>query len=136
MFWHIALLQVANAVLNDPSDPEWQFYFLLCIRGYQKLFPAYRFAEPLSLGLLTMALRNGIMSSSEAKMLREEFHAVGKHHEQLKRLQSRWTVDLNLAITNSKAAQADTMADRFEELAMFNEITTDGLDDIAMKDTT
>lgn len=83
-----------------------------------------------------MALRNGIMSSSEAKMLREEFHAVGKHHEQLKRLQSRWTVDLNLAITNSKAAQADTMADRFEELAMFNEITTDGLDDIAMKDTT
>jgi hypothetical protein len=128
MFWHIALLQVANSALNDTSDPEWRFYFTICIRGYQKLLGAYRFAEPIARGLLSMALRNGALTSLEAYSLHEEVLEAGRHHEQLKRIQSKWKVDLNLAITDSKAAQADTLADQFEQLAIFNEFTNSEVD--------
>lgn len=67
VYWHIALIYVANDVLSKPADSEWRFYFLVCLKGYLNLSSVYGFAPICFKGLLALAMDKGMLSSEEAQ---------------------------------------------------------------------
>lgn len=109
---------------QPPLDPDWHFYLLLCLASCQDMLLCFDLAAPLLRGLLTMGLRDGAMSASEARAL------VGKL-ESRARMQPAEVVahgivgdvllDLGLALTAPEEAQIRNMSEMFDSLLAFEE---------------
>ncbi|KAK7421280.1 hypothetical protein QQZ08_009996 [Neonectria magnoliae] len=120
--WHTALLYVANAVLQSPDDGEWLFYFLLCLYGYQGLRRCYPVVEAIAGALLSMAMRNGHMSSRVARRIMTELK--GKSLRRVPReIRAPFMADLDLAMSDPSAATAEKLAGMFEENALMVDFT-------------
>lgn len=123
LLWQSALIYVANAVLHDTQNPEWRFYFLACIYGYEGLRRSYRIAEVISRGLLAMTLRDGDISGTEARVLLKHIREAEKIHAK-ENVRATFMVDLDLAMTDPEAARVENLAGRFEDIALFRDFTT------------
>ncbi|KAI1769088.1 hypothetical protein GGR53DRAFT_517512 [Hypoxylon sp. FL1150] len=125
--WHIALLYLANAMLCETMrsgnirDPECWFYFMLCMTCYQNMWYV---VEVTMLGLLSMSLRNGFLSTPEANTILNYMKTIGRRYDAQFTVRASFMVDLELAMTNPKEAQVQTLAEAFHELAIFREFTT------------
>ncbi|EXJ68129.1 uncharacterized protein A1O5_08744 [Cladophialophora psammophila CBS 110553] len=125
IWWHIALMYVANAVVKERGDPEWRPYFLLCLYHYNILGHCFGMVQWIVPGLLTIAVQSGAMRSSEALYIKEEF----RNNQRTNRPQGSgagFVLDMDRAVTDWNAAQADQLATEFEDLSLFNEFT-DGI---------
>lgn len=67
ILWHAALIYLANALLYQPKEEDWVFYFLLCVYGYERLHTHWRVTKSISTALLSLALRKGDISSTAAR---------------------------------------------------------------------
>ena len=118
---NVAFIHLANTVLKDRSNPEWRFFFLLCIRGYQKLVPFLAVAEKIAKGFLGMAVEEGAMSGAESysigRMMRSETL------QYVRGLQDGFVIDLDLALVDQGAARVDTLRQKFEETSIYEELT-------------
>lgn len=129
-------LHLCNLLLSDhaglaPSkaiedhDINWQFYFLLClanVRDFYVCFPVY---DLISTGVLAMAMRKGVLSGREARMLLVAMRARGQHHpDRSSKTAGSFFLDFDLAITAPAEALAVAVAKDFDELAMFDDLTT------------
>lgn len=76
------------------------------------------------LGLLSMSLRNGFLSSPEANTVLNYMRTIGRRYDAQFTVRASFMVDLELAMTNPKEAQVQTLAEAFHELAIFREFTT------------
>lgn len=121
MLWHTALTYVANAVLLEPEDSEWRFYFLLCVYGYESLRRSYRFAETIGRGLLSMTLRNGDITGCEARRILTQVTGRALNGAPSD-IRATFMADLDLAMTDPHEATAEKLADKFEDLALFQEL--------------
>ncbi|GKT51660.1 uncharacterized protein ColSpa_11841 [Colletotrichum spaethianum] len=119
-FWHSALLYLANAMLAEAKvtghGPEWRFYFRLCMTCYQTLYTSFRLAKGVTLSLLSMALEKGVMDIPQARAIRKDLGLRGKHHDISDLVPVSWVVDLDLAMTDPSAAQAENLVQRFREI--------------------
>lgn len=121
IFWHVALLCVANAVLQDTQDPQWRPYFMLCVNSYSDLFGAFRVAEGIIRDLLSIAVAQGSMGGAEARALAQSVQARGIHHTDIGRISTSFVVDLELAMTDRDAAQLKILSENFDDLTLFDE---------------
>ncbi|RYP67177.1 hypothetical protein DL771_007405 [Monosporascus sp. 5C6A] len=124
ILWHTGLIYLANAMLQDTSDPEWRLYFLLCIYGYESLSRPYRISEVIAQGLLSMTLRDTNMSASEARKIMEDLKESGldcvkKNMEE--EVRATFMVDLTLALSDPVGATAENMAKEFDTFAVFQD---------------
>ncbi|KZL67779.1 c6 transcription factor [Colletotrichum incanum] len=121
-FWHSALLYLANAMLAETKisghGPEWRFYFRLCMTCYQTLYTGFRLAKGITLSLLSMALEKGVMDIPQARAIRKDLELRGKHHEISDLVPVFWVVDLDLAMTDPSAAQAENLVQRFQDVQL------------------
>ncbi|KAG6990450.1 Nitrogen assimilation transcription factor nit-4 [Fusarium oxysporum f. sp. raphani] len=125
MLWHTGLIHVANANLGDTKDPAWRFYLFFCIQCYGRLRQAYRFAEAIGRSLLSMALQQGDLPASEARHIMEQYEEnqlINPSYD----IRATFMADLNLAMTNPSEASVESLADRFEDIAIFQEFTNAG----------
>ncbi|KAH7247419.1 uncharacterized protein BKA55DRAFT_739434 [Fusarium redolens] len=125
MLWHTGLIHVANANLGDTKDPAWRFYLFFCIQCYGRLRQAYRFAEAIGRSLLSMALQQGDLPASEARHIMEQYEEnrlINPPYD----IRATFMADLNLAMTNPSEASVESLADRFEDIAIFQEFTNAG----------
>ncbi|KAI0115228.1 hypothetical protein F4814DRAFT_312559 [Daldinia grandis] len=76
------------------------------------------------LGLLSMALRNGFLSTLEANTVLNDMKRIGQRYDSQFTVRASFMVDLELAMTNPREAQVQTLASAFHELAIFREFTT------------
>ena len=123
--WHTVLLYVANAVIRKKRlvvDPDWELWFLLCLAGYKALFRCFKASGRIYRALLFMAVRNGLMAAADAQEAMKKLDAVKTptDHTVIDNL-STMIVDLDLAITDPAAAQAGILAEKFNDLALFEE---------------
>lgn len=118
-----ALVQVADASLRDRNDRDWRLYFLLCVRCWLELYICYQIFEDIVPAYLSMALRNGMLTTREAEALKAELHANGTHHANSERPTTSFTADFKLALTHPDEAEAHTLAQRFSELSFFVDFT-------------
>ena len=114
---------MANAILRDTSDSEWRFYFMLCIHGYQDLYPSFPIVGGIVQGLLAIAVDNGGMSTSEARLLNQELHDKRPGHLATDRIKGNFAVDLDLAVTDREGAHYERLVDKFEEISLFDAFT-------------
>lgn len=122
--WHTALLYVANAMLGAHHvgrDPDARAWLRLCLSGYKKLFGSFRVVENIVLGLLSMALRDGIISLPEARdvltQLRSRATAARKRPANSS-AKATFMVDLNLSMVDPLAAKVDRVAKIFDQLSL------------------
>ena len=123
IFWHPALLYIANAVLKDKTDPEWRFYFLLCVRGYMNLYPCFSVVQGIVQGLLAIAVGTGSIDNAEAHVLIKKLRANGSAQQAFERSRGDFVLDLDLAVVDHNAALFNNLVDKFEEMSMFNTFT-------------
>ena len=125
MLGGVGLLYVANAALKDRSDPEWLCYFLLCIDGYRRLSDCYQVAQTTLQGLLAMAVNSKALTSADAQpILSECLKRSQRRPSEMKQGKNGFVVDLDLAATDRNAAQVDTMVEKLEDVALFDEFTS------------
>lgn len=79
------------------------------------------------LGLLSMSLRNGFLSTPEANTVLNYMRNIGQRYDTQLGVRASFIVDLELAMTNPKEAQVQILAEAFHELALFREFTTSDL---------
>lgn len=124
ILWHSGLIYLANAVLQDTSNPEWRIYFLLCIYGYESLSRPYRISEVIAQGLLSMTLRDTDMTATEARKINDDLKEQGLDHIKKSmedEIRATFMVDLTLALQNPVEAMAENMAKQFDSLAIFQD---------------
>lgn len=121
-----ALMQISDATLSPWSHDEAsrRSYFLLCIRAYLDLYVSYPIFWDLVKGFLARAMKNGIMSNTAAKRVMTELMCRGTHHKTPDRATSSIIIDYDLAMTDPEAARTKAIAEQFDELALFDELTT------------
>lgn len=85
---------------------------------------SFQVVEVTMLGLLSMSLRNGFLSSPEANTVLNYMRTIGRRYDAQFTVRASFMVDLELAMTNPREAQVQTLAEAFHELAIFREFTT------------
>jgi heterodisulfide reductase subunit C len=131
LYWQTALLYVFNAIVKDQSDPQWRFYFWLCIHCYSKLFLCYLAVEDFVQSLLAIAVKYGAISRKDARsVMQEGFYKDGKEKRERRRREElvgnrrgTYKLDLDLAVRDRDAADVSALIARFEDMAMFEEFT-------------
>ena len=63
------------------------------------------------------------MTAREARLLNQEFLAVGRHHCVADEVLTDSYVGFSRAIRNEDGAKMDELADKFEELMLFEDVT-------------
>ncbi|RBR26517.1 uncharacterized protein FIESC28_00703 [Fusarium coffeatum] len=125
MLWHTALIHVANAILGGTRDPSWRFYLFFCVQTYGELRRSFRFAETSGRSILSMTLQQGDISAEEARKLMEQFeeNRLSKPSDDIR---ATFMADLNLAMTDPEGASVESLSDKFEDIALFQEFTNGG----------
>lgn len=122
-WWNPAMIYVSHAVLTSSTDPEWRFYFVLCLKAYRTLSIAYPFAAIGYKALLTLAMAEGKLSADQTrKLLKQLFHGKGRENVRHTR-NSRVYMDLNKIQDKDDSGNAEALADDFEKLAVVKEFT-------------
>ncbi|EXK25622.1 hypothetical protein FOMG_17723 [Fusarium oxysporum f. sp. melonis 26406] len=116
MLWHTALLK----------GTAWRFYLFFCIQCYGRLRQSHRFAEAIGRSLISMALQKGGLSANEARRIMQQFEEerLSKPSEDIR---ATFIADLNLAMTDPQEASVESLAYRFEDIALFREFINEGL---------
>lgn len=69
-----------------------------------------------------MALQQGNLSASEARRLMEQFEE-NRLSDPSEDIRATFMADFNLAMTDPTEASVESLADRFENIALFQEFT-------------
>jgi hypothetical protein len=123
MVWHTALLYLANAMLQNTEQKDWLLYFLLCLYGYESLCKSFRVTEAIGKSLLSMAMRNGRLSSDHARRVMAEFKRRKLWIHLKKEIRATCMGDLDLAMSDPPAATVETLAADFDDNAMIQDYT-------------
>lgn len=114
-FWHAGVMSVANAVLKNSSDPNWRFYFMLCIFCYRDLAPCFPISEQIAQGFLAIAVESGLVTSAEATLYLDEFN-VKAHKGVEDRSHGKFVLDLDLAVSDKDMAQIGAFVDKYDKI--------------------
>jgi hypothetical protein len=109
------MLYVMNHILHEDATRESEFYFLLCLRGYQHLGRYVPIVAGIVQSLFAMAIRAGTNLPAEARRL---FVEMKSETELVGRFWSTYPVDLRVAGTNLKAASLETLMGEFKEMTI------------------
>ena len=120
VFWHMALLQVANTALQDPTDSQWHGYLLFCLDSYARLYRSFRVAAGVVRSILGVALRLDVMKAAEAQDLLNRVLQSGHYDVDINSISTSFIIDLNLAVTDRKAAELVEVGHSFDEISLFH----------------
>ena len=122
LLWHTALTYLGNAMLTTSKDETWYYYFLLCIYGYERLGRSWRVTKSISTALLSMAMRQGDLSSENAIAILHDLDEITFPDLQGE-VRATFMADLDLAQTDPEGARVESQAGEFGQNAMFDELT-------------
>jgi hypothetical protein len=117
-----------EAIKSAAQDPDWYFYFRLCFEFWKECYRSYRSFMLIAQANLAAALQSGALRSDAADAMMEEIKSVGKHHAASEEAVISGLIDFDLATKTLQEAQMVTLARRFDELVMFDELTAGDLD--------
>ncbi len=121
--WHTALLYVANAVLScevAAAETNCRTWFQLCLEGYRSMAPSFPIVEGIVQGLLSMAMRAGIVSPKEAEETIQQLRA-GMLAGSAEVMKGGLMLDLDQSMRSPLTSQLGPLATLFDEQLMFDE---------------
>jgi len=122
-FINFALLHVVNASLQT-LDKEGKAYFMLCIRFWQHLYVSYPYFRDITQAFLSRAMESKLIKGSEAIKLMGELVDKGQRDLSQHTITTSLICDFNLAMVNARDAEVRAIASKFDDLAMFDSLTT------------
>lgn len=131
MMWHPTLLYIANGVLEDPSSPDWRFFFLLCIHCYTALYDSFSFAESALQSLLALAIGFESISAAEAaNILSVTLHRKAKF-QRLHGVKGETGKgpgeEVKMKMSGSETRATAALAEKLQNLSLFDQFTEDVL---------
>jgi hypothetical protein len=139
--WLPALIYVLNSLIRDArlapkqsQTPEWNLYFRACMRGLCKQLPFYPRTDKIIHGILSMAVRDGVMTGGEAAKTLEDMRresgtegqdaVYGDPSPAGSGGEASFIVDLDLATRDAAAATASALVDDFDNLSMLANVAS------------
>ncbi|CAG7559863.1 unnamed protein product [Fusarium equiseti] len=119
-FFNTGLFTLSLALLEDIKDPSWQHYFYLCLRCWQDLYICYPIFRDVAKAFLSMAMEKSAISAQEAQRLLRGIEQSGEHHAAPAEAFTSFLFDPGS--NRASEAQVHSMADRFEEMVVFDEL--------------
>jgi hypothetical protein len=118
-WFNTAILQVSNEVIkNAAHDSDWHFYFRLCFAFWKNAYRSYRPFRLIAQASLASALQSGALRGEDASAMMDEAVISG-------------LIDFDLATRSINDAKMVTLARQFDELLMFDELTTGDMNAVA-----
>jgi hypothetical protein len=111
---------------NTDKNPNWYFYFLVCLAACQDLGACFPVFEPVGKGLLAMAMRDGSMSAAEANRLVRALEGQRPKPENKEGAFGSFVLDFDREATKQGGGQVKDLAAQFEEFSMHSEFTEGG----------
>ncbi|EXL70934.1 hypothetical protein FOPG_13303 [Fusarium oxysporum f. sp. conglutinans race 2 54008] len=118
-YFNPGLFTLSLALLEDLQDPLWRYYFYICVRCWQNLYFCYPVFRDVAKAFLSMAMQKDAIAAREAQELLQEIEQSAQHHAAANEAFTSFIFDPVFSITSE--AQVHAMADRFEEMVLFNE---------------
>jgi hypothetical protein len=118
-----AALRICNAVLKDPSSPEWKFYFWICVGFWKKTVARFPIQKELAQANLALAMSAGCLGGKQADAVMEEFRRLSSHHGS-EQLATSLILDVERVNAAGTGSRTSDIANNFEELAAFDMFTT------------
>ena len=112
---------ISTDMVGGVADPDWRFYFSLCMRYCQELHIRYPVYKNIMQGFLAMAIQNSKISSLEAMSISTRLKKKSRHHNALRDIGGLFTIDFNTALIKPDHASARVLAKRFHELTLLDE---------------
>ncbi|KAM0267911.1 hypothetical protein ACHAPA_005509 [Fusarium lateritium] len=113
IIWQSGMLYLVNHILRDLSNNEAQFYFLLCIRGYQYLARYMPFVSGIMKSIFAIALQQGIVLKEDTRRLLRE---VQSENHSSHGFFSAYPVDLAAASNDLPGSSLEKLVEYFEGL--------------------
>jgi hypothetical protein len=124
-WFNAAIIQVSYDVIkNKDHDKHWFFYFRLCFSFWKELYRRYRVFYHIVQATLAFALQSGAITHNLTSKLIKELYTVGKHHEAPEGALTSAVLDFELAVNNLQASKMDSIAQQFDDLLLFDQLTT------------
>ncbi|KAJ8109113.1 hypothetical protein OPT61_g7694 [Boeremia exigua] len=124
-WFNTAVLRVSVEVVKSAAyEPDWYFYFRLCVAFWKDAYRCYCTFRLIAQGNLAAALHSGALRSDDASAMMKELSAAGKHHVAPDKAFIRGLLDFDLATRSVHDAQISTLARQFDDLILFDELTT------------
>ena len=117
-----AAMHMANVILAHSGFESWRTYFLLCMRFWVDATASFPVLADIAQGYMSLAVQNGGLSTLEARRLQKVLAKKGRRHEAGEF--SSVIVDFDGSVERGAFYRANELAERFNELAMFDELTT------------
>lgn len=115
----LAMFQVCNAVLrNAAKDPDWRTYFQLCFNFLKEAYVRYRVYQQVTKATVTLATRQGAISSGEMAAMIDDASTVGLHHAAPHCAYTTAIVDYDMAAKDVEKAKIDYIAKQSSRLAI------------------
>lgn len=130
VFWHTGCLFLANYAIRSNEPKEARSRDLrLALNGYRSLYPRYPVTLLIVKGLLTMAAAAQLTTTQDAYEYIRELRARGPNTASLDPpTEACFMVDLDTALVDQTSAHIDHLAQRFDDMVMFDEFTHGRLD--------
>jgi hypothetical protein len=109
-----------NAIAGNELDPDRRTHVLFYINMLQKMLQSYGLMMETIQALLVTVIDKGVLTNAEALAIVQNTNGV---ESVVKEGSDRggWVVDMGLAVDDIVAADASTLASRFETIALFDE---------------
>lgn len=129
LMWHPTLMYIANSVIECPSNPDWRFFFLLCVHCYSALYDSYPFAESAIQSLLRLACELKTISASEMSNIIETTLYRRKQRKKKASVPqgTDGRGDLRLEMSAHEAEAAALVTEKFLGLSLFDQFAVDVL---------
>jgi hypothetical protein len=124
-WFNTAIIRVSTEVIKSvTNDPNWYLYFRLCSAFWRDAYRCYRSFRLIAQANFAAALQCGALRGDDASAMMEEIIGVGKHHVASDEAVISGLLEFDLATRTIQDAQMVTLARQFDELVMFDELTT------------
>ncbi|KAF5694350.1 Aromatic peroxygenase [Fusarium denticulatum] len=119
-FFNTGLFTLSLALLEDLQDQLWRYYFYLCVRCWQDLYFCYPVFRDIAKAFLSVAMQKDAIAAREAQNLLQGIDQAGEHHTTAEEAFTSFIFD---PVSDRVAeAQVHAMADKFEEMVVFDEL--------------
>ena len=118
-----AVMHISNILLAHSDRQSWHDYFSLCMSFWVDSIPSFPVLADIAQGCLSLALLNGNRSKEEAQKLKQALVNVSGHCT-LRKVSSSVIVDFDRAVAHGDSYRAYEIAQKFDDFAMFDELTT------------
>ncbi|KAG9254474.1 uncharacterized protein F5Z01DRAFT_107648 [Emericellopsis atlantica] len=133
ILWHTGCLYLANAAMPSLTGQPAQVSDLyLALAGYRSLYPQYPVALTIYKGLLAIAVARRLVTQQEAlatmEIIQNRQSGATSPPPPPDPSTTCFIVDLDLALTDQANARIDRVAQKFDDMVMFDEFTVNRAD--------